>query len=1361
MNQAELDNSLPIVNGALTLTASSLPGAPLDQLLAAYNGSQPLVISNAQKQSNNQGVSVTGTAPFMNVPSLNVIANFALDATGTPTATLRFHLIEAQPGPNSWRFSQSFPRLPVFTKDNTPPQPAFLDTLSLSQSAFVLTTLQSGQDDVTNAPLSFGLNFVGRLTPTGLTGLFDALLGGSETITLYGQIIIPSQGQVTPPLLLFKSPWEMTWTVPGIHLQADLGIGFTLASTHMRFGNTKLHIYSPLTVEWLNDNGTYMPMTAVTGSLDVPSANISLNLTAKLQQNVQAMTLAGTFDGVSLENLGKLADLSGGSDLLSLLPDELRSSGQTLGALSLEALGISFTDSLSPSDVYITVGMPGVQLASLPGFTVEGVAANFAIGQPFSGSSSIYTTLDGTIHLAGAPLDVSIEMPDMIGRATLKENTSLPLSVLFEQLSLPSPPDLTINTIDLFAVPGQGYTFNAILADSPSWELDLGPTPMTIKDVQLALSSGTGSTHGSFSGAVQFSDDLLLSMNYTLPGDFIIRADLPEVQLSEIISRMNEIGLDLMPGFDLTLDDSYVLITKQGGDLTFSAATAVENFGLLAFTAQRQGQWGFAAGLDLGSAGLSAIPGLGPLSAFESFVDLEKIMLVVSSLDDANFQFPDMANFNAPELGNGSLRLPAQASGLVRGMNLYASLSTSSSRGFRTLAQFLYIKLNGTVGITLAVSLPDPATNSKLFISVNEEIQSGTTLTGELGFLMQGTDVAVFLLGDLKTQVQGQPLEFDVTALVLENGVLITGSMKGTISFGPVQLSNLALIIGMSFEAMPSFGIAATLDISDFDSSLAIFFDSVDPAKSMVSGAVSNLTLLSVVKAIAGQNDIPSVLTTVLDRIGLKGLQAFTVPASAADALANALDNRDLNAISAAFQQYGSIALPTTSNSILLVINTKGSVWHITDMSTMLHYSLSRQDDGTIEVDLEAQYYCAPQTTFIGTIQFPEGFHVFAEIDYLILKEQITILINPNTGIAAEVDVSPIVIYNQDFFALTGAKGQGGPRLSLSTFEQPNLEDKNLRDPHFMMTGDLRVLGADISDVYVSISESGMTFQLSEQVYSFLSIELNGKFDSLTNLVAYGNITVGIDRGLDLGPLGSVDVDVSVNGSLGMSYQDGNASASFQGGFDFEGVGFNLPEIQLDVKGPALPNIADTLWGYIADAISKFLQDPAGWLKWLSANIIFGIQSVEDIGRVLGGVYNLNPIDIAGMTSQIMKFDVGPTALVLKAAGVAAEEAVNSLQSFFPADQIASVIPDIFPDVHVDTTFGHVDTPSGPHTDTPGAPHVDGSGPHADFSSHVDEGWGFAHVDSGHTDTAPHMDTEAYPHVDEQVHADTATHIDT
>ena len=41
------------------------------------------------------------------------------------------------------------------------------------------------------------------------------------------------------------------------------------------------------------------------------------------------------------------------------------------------------------------------------------------------------------------------------------------------------------------------------------------------------------------------------------------------------------------------------------------------------------------------------------------------------------------------------------------------------------------------------------------------------------------------------------PATFAVTAIVLPTGALISGSMQGTITFSPVKLSNVAIVIGL------------------------------------------------------------------------------------------------------------------------------------------------------------------------------------------------------------------------------------------------------------------------------------------------------------------------------------------------------------------------------------------------------------------------------------------------------------------------------------------------------------------------------------------------------------------------------------
>lgn len=535
MSASSLDGNLPVVDGKLTLAADTLPGSRLGELLTLYNGDVPLVIKGARKQSTADAVTVTGTCDFMNVAALPVVAVFTTDK-GTPAATLRFTLIGDAPGPDAWRFSRSFPRLPLFTdmKDGSDSPSVFLDTLALYDSDFVLTTLAELKDEATGAALAFGLNFVGRLKPASVLGLFGTLLGVDELVTLYGTVTAPKPAEVTPPLKTSSYPWEATWRVPGISLRAALGADMKVAGSNLLFHKTALRLYSPTTEDWLDRNPTYVPARAASGTLDVPSAGVSAEMTARLLRNYPGLTLTGVFTGLSLDNLAGLFDLAGGGDLFDFLPDDIRKYGDALGGLSLTAASLNFESGPTPTAVSLTVGMPNVKTSVLSSFEVESVFARFVINKPFSDGRSVGLTLSGTMDVAGKPFDVLVDVSNRLGRATLKQGVTLPLSDLFKEVGLTPPSDLSVQTMDVSVSPKQGYSFEALMAQSPAWSLDIGPVPMKVSGVQLAVSQPKGgSASGAFGGTLEFSDDLSLSMRYSLPGNFAVRSEFPSVKLSQ------------------------------------------------------------------------------------------------------------------------------------------------------------------------------------------------------------------------------------------------------------------------------------------------------------------------------------------------------------------------------------------------------------------------------------------------------------------------------------------------------------------------------------------------------------------------------------------------------------------------------------------------------------------------------------------------------------------------------------------------------------------------------------------------------------------------------------------------------------
>lgn len=1374
MDLDALNKALAVADGKLTLASDTLPGAPMQSLLTVYNGGNALTLENVTKQTTDTAVTVSGTATFMRVADLPVTAVFTLDSAQNPVASIRFTLIDGAPGPAPWRFSQSFPGLPPFPSINQyipTGTDNLLDQLVLSDAAFVLNTA-AGKDAVTGAPLGYGLNFVAQMNPAGLTGLFNPLLTGGTSL-LYGTITMPRPTGVTPQLPALASPWQaLDWTVPGIQLQAPLGVELSVGPLSLK--DTVLRFYCPTSADWLAENRTYEPEMGITGSLVVPSANLQVDVTAFLAPD--QVELAGVFQGFTLDNLEQLTDIVQGGDLFSHLPNEVQSALQKVGGLSLMAAGIGFSGGLTAASVdyaYVTVGMPNVNWQVFDGMTVDAVATQFMVSRPFGGSGrSVSATLKGTITLAGVTFDIFTGVPNFTVRADLERSATLPLNSLFQQYlpELPAPPDLSVDEMQVWISPGKSYSFMAGMADSNPWQLDLGPTGLTISDVQLYLEKSAGaSATGSFSGGLKIGNDLYIDAGYDLPGDFYVRAELPEFKLSQLVGLFDELGLQLPSGFDVDLQQSYVLVSEEAGVLTFTAATDVSGFGLLAFSAQKAaGKTGVAAGIQLDVAKLSAVSGLSALQAMDDMIGLEKLMFVASSLDQPTFQFPAMANFQAPALSGKTVSLPPQASGLVRGLNFYAQLSMTNSKGLQALAKYLGIPLDGTVGVTVGVSLPDPTAASKLFVSVSAQISPGSSLTGKAGLMFINHEPGAFLTAQVKTKVQGQPMEFDVTAEELPNGVQISGVMLGTIKFNPspVQLSNLMLMIGIDWEGIPSLGLAATLDVKNFNSSVAVFFDSKDPSQSLFAGAISGLSLKDIANTLAGQKNIPGGLDDVLGQIALQELKAFTMPAT----VAAALDGRDLTALAAAFSQYGHVTLPSNSRGVLLVVNTKGSVWHVTDMTTLTHYSLTRQGDN-IAVSLQPQIYCAPANTWIDPVMFYQGFHVDAGIDFLMLKAQLQVIVNSTQGISADASMDPITIYKPSFFAVSAADGKSGPQLSLATFNQPAHPDPNLRGPHFMVTGKLCLLGQDIIDTYISISSKGLAFDIARQINPVLYLDIHGAFDSLTNITAGGKIVVGISKGLDIPDLGHINVNTTVNGKLDLGYKGGAAYATVQGGFQFQEISGTIPTLKLNVDGPSLANIADTLWAQVKDIITKALASADQWLKWVKAGIVQGAgQTADAVGKVLDKVYHLSKNDIAKKTQAIMGYGIDQVTQALSGAGATADQAAQALASVgYKAADIAKAVGAVFKGVHVDTSLGHVDQTS-PHLDTPKS-HVDVPGTHTDTKKHVDIGgdhvdgkkWG-VHADTGtpHSDSRPHVDQNITPHGDTNTpHADTTPHVDT
>src|SRR5207244_2921056 len=141
----------------------------------------------------------------------------------------------------------------------------------------------------------------------------------------------------------------------------------------------------------------------------------------------------------------------------------------------------------------------------------------------------------------------------------------------------------------------------------------------------------------------------------------------------------------------------------------------------------------------------------------------------------------------------------------------------------------------------------------------------------------------LFLSGTLTVKVLGSPQTFDVLGTFSPGGMMMAASMKGAtaLDFKVFKLSNVAVQIGVDWVGVPSLGLAGTIDVKSFESSLAVFFDSTDPAKSMVAGSLSPLTLKDVMDTMLGPL-LKTPLDDVLKTVSIQGTHTFTIPGTLA-----------------------------------------------------------------------------------------------------------------------------------------------------------------------------------------------------------------------------------------------------------------------------------------------------------------------------------------------------------------------------------------------------------------------------------------------------------------------------------------------
>ncbi|HEX8001173.1 MAG TPA: hypothetical protein VF519_00595 [Mycobacteriales bacterium] len=1269
MDTATISTALAVTDDTVTLARGTVPA--LDDLLAAYTANEPILVRGAAVAVADSTVTLTGTAArFLGRDGVAVRGDFTSRDDGAVAVTLLFDLAS---GARPWTFADSFPDLPDLGDG------LYLDDVAVAGAAAVLTNV-AGTDAVTHRPLLPGLTIVGDLDATSLLGVLAAsvvasTLGDVTRVPMHAAVTMPLPGVPVPLEPLWPGrPWDAAGPVPGITLTADVPLAMALGG--LTFDRTALRVYVPPTEDWADENPGYVPVVAFTGHLAIPSAAADLPVTATWRPGSRRLDVDGAFgDLVNLANLAALADLvhSGDGpapDLAALLPEPVRA---RLGSVRLERAGVAvrFGDTVSVELAYATVAATGIGWEMFSGLTADEVHVDLTVVSPFGGGAEVVTGVGATLTLAGAPLEAYATFDGgVFVRIRLGRGAALPLNALFRQVApaLPPPPDLSVDSLSAQYASDGSYAVAATVAEDVPWTLDLGVTKLVVRNVAAGLTTdASGTSTASLSGQVEVAG-VTLDAAYDSPGEFSIRADVPELRLSSLVAEFCPSGLPL-PAFDVTLGSSYLLVAGDPESLTFTVASQVDGVGLVAFAAQRaESGTGVAVGIDLGAGRVSDLLDLPALAPLEG--SIERLMVVLSTMERPAFQFPDLAAFQAPALPARGPRLPAHASGLVPGLNVYGLLRSDGDRGLGALLRFLGVPFDGTVGVTLAVALPDPGNGSRLAVAVDGTV-SGVRIAGEAGLLLTGDQPGAYLSARAELAVDGQPVTGTVQAVVLAEGVLVQGSLEGTVTYGPLTLSDLALVVGVDWAGLPSLGVAATLGTSEFDASLAVFVNSTDPSESMLAGSITGATLGGVVRALAGAQ-VPADLASLLDGIGLRSLHAFTLPADAA----KALDGADLPGVSAAFVSVGAPALPEARNRVLL--RPFGDGWHLATIGDdgVTRYTLVRGAGG-VDVRLDPQVYLVPrEVRLAGLGPFRPRFTVDAEIDVWSIVARVRLDVLPSRGVTADVSVTPVDLFG--VLRVTNEERTGGPLLSLATFADESRPDPATRQPHVHLSGAVSVLGATIASCYVDVTADGLVTRFTTSPAPFVTVNVHATAtrDGMVGIGAGGTVGIGT---LDLGPLGRVDVGTDATIQVDATADGGGIYGSLSVAVELLGQRWGMHPLDVALTADMLARAGDLVRAHAEALARDFLAVAERWARAVRDGLVAGIEGGEQIVATLGREFGrgateaaaiardvgCGAAEVAAGVQQAYGYAADETAAALRGAGYAADEAAGAIKSTF------------------------------------------------------------------------------------------------
>ncbi len=878
-----------------TLTIDSSLGQSLNWLMNECYGNIPIIINDAQltnKDEAGKWIEVEGISSFLNYANIPVTARLELDTNGNIQLLIKYLLIDATPSVNGWKFSAGFPDLPatpsyidILTTDYTSP----LDDLDLYDAFFVVTSIKR-DDNEFDITLNKGINFVSQMNPNGLLGIFKESLGGSKCI-LYGTITLPKNSSEIESLGIFQYPWTLRNPVPGICLQANLGIELSLYNN--KLSNVLFHIYSPTSTKWLDKNQSYKPIVCFEVTLEIPSADVHLDISACLSPGSKNLFFRGDFENVVVTNLANLVDIAGTKDLISFMPEQIKDAADKLGEIKLQSAAaiISFINgSYNLVSTHFTLGFPEFDWHIWNDhLTVSNISCGFSIHQPFQSPRTSVNVL-GTLILENVPFSVSANtIGDFAVSAELIDNHTIPLQELMRAYapSIPAPGNLAVTAMQMYIVPGKFYDMTMAVASKPdAWIIPLGPKGLEINDISLNINLvAGGSLKGNFLGTASFGN-ASFRVSWNLPGEFKISGTLPKISfktlITELCGNISPFKELFSNNFDLVLDNTEICIQKDDTRSTASFATQVAGFGTMILYVQSN-PTAVVVAFDLPDEW--KLSSLGLPKDFDG-ISFSQNLLMISSLDDPSFELPGLDLFASANLP-GTFQAIPRNQGVKKGLDFHSNIALDQDMFDEVMD---WLKLSEDLSLPVNIRIGVDPFSAELAAKLSEDSPidiSGIKLTNPQLQMGVGMTNPYFGVGaTVEMNLNGQNIQVLGNIDVEENGAKLEAIFKGTLAWNDifgipakVSTTNPTVVFGFSFQGMPTLGLSGDFQIDQLAGNLAISLNSINPAQSMLSGTLDQIKLDGLVSTFCKSGvQIPGELADVLNQSSLSNVNIYIAP---------------------------------------------------------------------------------------------------------------------------------------------------------------------------------------------------------------------------------------------------------------------------------------------------------------------------------------------------------------------------------------------------------------------------------------------------------------------------------------------------